>query len=147
MRMTRRERAGENDMKKTTVKKEAIALVSKEKEAAYFKKVMKHKEAQEAYDEAGEYLPFVNQIRALMEKKHLTNYTLARKAGVKPQEVLQFFNNIGDTEILTIFKIVRGLGKRLEIKFVKIRKKQIRVKIKQQQRTSNQLMSLKIAKI
>ncbi len=105
-------------MKKTTAKKEGITLVSKEKEAAYFKKVMKHKEAQEAYDEAEEFYHFVEQIKFAMKREHLTYYALAKRAGLRHQVLAWVLNGSKNAEYTTLSKVAHGVGAKLPLNLV-----------------------------
>lgn len=101
------------------VEENSVILVSKEKEKAYFEKVMKHKEAQEAYNEAEVFYLFVMQIKQSMKKNHLTYYSVAKKAGIRHQVVAKILNGAVNAEVSTLTKMAYGAGGKLELVFSK----------------------------
>ncbi|MCX8093690.1 MAG: helix-turn-helix transcriptional regulator [Candidatus Goldbacteria bacterium] len=98
--------------------KDNFKLVSKEKEDAYFRKIMKHKEAKEAYNEAEVFYKFVEQVKNAMKKEHLTYYTVAKKAGLRHQVLARILKNSKNAELGTLAKIAYGLGAKLDLKLV-----------------------------
>ena len=99
------------------IDKNSVVLVSKEKEKAYFDKVMKHKEAQESYNEAEVFYLFVMQIKQSMKKNHLTYYSVAKKAGIRHQVVAKILNGAVNAEVSTLTKMAYGAGGKLELVF------------------------------
>lgn len=106
-------------MKRKTLKKEnSIVLVSKEKEAAYFEKIMKHKEAQEAFNEVEAFYRFVEQIKFAMKREHLTYYAVAKKAGMRHQVLARVLNGSQNAELTTLSKLAHGVGAKLDLNLV-----------------------------
>ncbi len=104
--------------KKTTKAEKPILLVSKAKEAAYFEKVMKNKEAQESYEEAEELGHFVDQVRDAMKREHLTYYAVAKRAGIRHQVLAHLLNESQNAELSTLRKVAHGVGARLPLNLV-----------------------------
>jgi DNA-binding phage protein len=96
----------------------AVSLVSRGKEEAYFKKVMKHAEAQEAYNEAEAFYNFVEQIKLIMAKRHLTYYSVAKKAGMRHQVLARILNGSKNAELSSLSKVAHGVGARLDLNLV-----------------------------
>jgi DNA-binding phage protein len=104
---------------KAGLDKNSVVLVSKEKEEAYFEKVMKNKKAQEAYNEAEVFYHFVKQIKRVMKKEHLTYYSVAKKAGINHQVVAKILNGADNAEVSTLSKVAYGAGGKLDLVFFK----------------------------
>ncbi|GEM_PF-2034862 len=109
-------------MKKKFAKEEhKMSLVSKEKEAAYFERVMKHKEAQDAYDEVEGLDHFVEQIKGAMKREKLTYYAVAKKAGIGHQVLARLLNESKESknaELRTLRKVAHGVGAKLPLELV-----------------------------
>jgi phosphoribosylformylglycinamidine (FGAM) synthase-like enzyme len=98
-----------------------VSLVSKKKEAAYFAKIMKHKEAQAAYDEVEDLDHFVDQIKSAMKKEHLSYYAVAKKGGLRHQVLARLLNESNEpknAEWSTLKKAAHGVGARLPLELV-----------------------------
>ena len=84
----------------------------------FFKEVMENKEAQRAYREEERMINLVKSIKRKMAKKHFTNKTLAKKAGLNSQDVTDFLNGNYNIQIISIYDIAHALGKKLIVKLV-----------------------------
>ena len=106
-------------MKKTIkAAKHDVSLVSEDREAAYFGRVMKQKGAQEAYDEVANFYRFVEQVKGIMKKEHLTYYSVAKKAGMRHQVLARILNGSKNAELATLTKVAHGVGAKLDLKLV-----------------------------
>jgi DNA-binding phage protein len=61
---------------------------------------------------------FLISIQKELDKKHMTKYALAKKAGLKPQVVSRVFDNGENAEVSTLAKIAHGVNKRLVMKLI-----------------------------
>jgi hypothetical protein len=98
-----------------------VSLVSKKKEDAYFAGIMKHKEAQESYDEVEGLDYFVDKIKAEMQKKHLTYYAVAKRGGLRHQVLARLLNETQEpknAEWITLRKVAHGVGAKLPLELV-----------------------------
>jgi transcriptional regulator with XRE-family HTH domain len=79
---------------------------------------MENKEAQRAYREKERMINLIKSIKREMAKKHFTNKTLAKKAGLKSQDVTNFLNGNYNIQIISLYNIAHVLGKKLIVKLV-----------------------------
>ncbi len=61
---------------------------------------------------------FLSSVEKELDKKHMTKYALAKKAGLKPQVVSRVFDNGENAEVATLSKIAHGVNKRLVLKLI-----------------------------
>lgn len=94
--------------------KEAI-FVRKDTIRKDFEKMMKDKKSAEIYKEEMAMFLFVEKLQEELERKHLTRYALAKRAGLKPQVVSQVMEG-ENAEVRTLVKLANGLGKKLILK-------------------------------
>jgi transcriptional regulator with XRE-family HTH domain len=105
-------------VKKFKISKKDLELVPKEKEKAFFDKIMKHKEAQEAFNEAEAFINFVEQLQSIMKKEHLTYYAVAKKAGIHHEVLARILKGSKNAEISTLTKVAYGVGAKLDVSLV-----------------------------
>ena len=80
-----------------------------------FEKIMKDRRAVEAYQAEDIMFKFVEQIKREMERKHLTNYSVAKRADLDHQVLARILNGSKNAEIATLAKIAGGIGAKLEL--------------------------------
>jgi transcriptional regulator with XRE-family HTH domain len=76
---------------------------------------MKNKRAQEAYEAEGAMFDFIEQIKTVMAKKHLTYYAVAKKAEIDHQVLARILNGQKNAEVSTLAKVAHGVGAKLEL--------------------------------
>jgi hypothetical protein len=95
--------------------KEQITIAKKEDVKKVFDKI--HVSGKEFTEELA-LCNFLISIQKELDKKHMTKYALAKKAGLKPQVVSRVFDNGENAEVSTLSKIAHGVDKRLVMKLV-----------------------------
>lgn len=95
--------------------KEHLTWATKKAEKKVFDKI--HVSRKE-YEEEKALCEFLMSMERELEKKHMTKYALAKKAGLKPQVVSRVFDNGENAEVSTLTKIAHGVNKRLVLKLV-----------------------------
>lgn len=59
---------------------------------------------------------FLYSLERELNKRHMTKYAFAKKAGLKPQVISRVFNNGINAEVETLSKMAMGVGKKLLLK-------------------------------
>jgi DNA-binding phage protein len=95
--------------------KEQVTIAKEEDVKKVFNKI--HVSRKEFTEELA-MCEFFESIQRELNKKHMTKYALAKKAGLKPQVVSRVFDNGENAEINTLSKIAHGVNKRLVLKLV-----------------------------
>jgi hypothetical protein len=108
-------RAGK-EMKQIAKRKDkTTTFADKETIRKDFDRLMRNNEAREIYNEEMALFFFVEKLKAELERKHLTKYALAKRAGLNPQVVSQVLKG-DNAEIKTLVKLANGVGKQLILK-------------------------------
>jgi DNA-binding phage protein len=104
-----------------------VELASREKAAKFWKDTMKSDEAKKGYAEAEILVDFVEELKEEMKSKHMSYYSVAKKAGINHQALARILNGARNAEISTLSKVARGVGGRLSLRIVGIKDPQSRV--------------------
>ena len=102
--------------KKNSKSKADASLIGKKRIDEFWKKTMKNKEAQAGYAEAEALYEFVEELKKIMKKKHMTYYAVAKNAGIKHQIIARVLNGADNAEVSTLSKLAHGVGKKLVLK-------------------------------
>jgi DNA-binding phage protein len=84
-----------------------------------FKEFMKDEKYREAYCVETAMIRFVYELREEMKNKHMSYYSVAKKAGINHQALARILNGAKNAEISTLAKVCRGLGGQLSLSIVK----------------------------
>jgi len=95
--------------------KDQITIAKKEDVKKVFDKI---RISRKEFKEELAMYEFLMSIERELEKKHMTKYALAKKAGLKPQVVSRVFDNGENAEVSTLTKIAHGVNKRLVLKLI-----------------------------
>lgn len=103
---------GENEMKLT---KKQVTNAKKESVKKFFDNI---NVSQNEFKDELALCDFLSSVEKELDKKHMTKYALAKKAGLKPQVVSRVFDNGENAEVATLSKIAHGVNKRLVLKLI-----------------------------
>ena len=105
--------------KKKRISGDNVELASREKVKEFWKDTMKSAEAKKGYAEAEILVDFVEELKQEMKSKHMSYYSVAKKAGINHQALARILNGAKNAEISTLSKVCRGVGGQLSLSIVK----------------------------
>lgn len=105
--------------KKIKSKTEGVSIASREKVREFWKDTMKSTEAKKGYAEAEILVDFVEELKQEMKARHMSYYSVAKKAGINHQALARILNGAKNAEISTLSKVCHGLGGQLGLSIVK----------------------------
>ena len=80
------------------------------------KKYFKDKEFRKAYESERVLFMLSEEIRKYRKLKHYSQKELAKRAGMKQQEISRIESGYPDAKVSTLIKIAAGMGRHLELK-------------------------------
>jgi ribosome-binding protein aMBF1 (putative translation factor) len=80
------------------------------------KRYMKNPEFKEAYETEWMLHEFAEQLTFERKKKHITQKGLAKKTGMKQQEVSRIERGDQNAKVATLMRLAGGVGKKLIVK-------------------------------
>jgi len=98
------------------MKKKTKALKDKKAYSNMFAKYMKDPEIRKEYENEWLLNEFAQELQSEREKKHLSQAQLAKKAGMKQQEVSRIEKGDQNAKVETLRKLADGVGRRLIVK-------------------------------
>jgi DNA-binding phage protein len=105
-------------MKKNIMKKDDIG-VDFDMQDKLFSEIKYNKGAMETYYVEKAMINFVEDLKEEMGRKHMSYYSVAKKAGINHQALARILNGAKNAEISTLAKVCRGLGGQLSLSIVK----------------------------
>lgn len=97
-------------------RKEQKATVTKGLFEKQMKEYMKNPEFKEAYETEWMLHEFAEQLASERKKKHITQKGLAKKTGMKQQEVSRIERGDQNAKVGTLLRLANGVGKKLIVK-------------------------------
>jgi len=97
-------------------KKEPRATVDFGIHRRMVKEYMKNPEFKEAYETEWMLHEFAEQLAFERKKKHITQKGLAKKTGMKQQEVSRIERGDQNAKVATLMRLAGGVGKKLIVK-------------------------------
>jgi ribosome-binding protein aMBF1 (putative translation factor) len=97
-------------------RKEPKAIVTKGLFEKQMKEYMKNPEFKEAYETEWMLHEFAEQLAFERKKKHITQKGLAKKTGMKQQEVSRIERGDQNAKVGTLLRLASGVGKKLIVK-------------------------------
>ena len=106
-------------MKKIGHKRKPDISVDFDMQDKLFAEVKGNKDAIEAYYVEKAMINFVEELREEMNSKHMSYYSVAKKAGINHQALARILNGAKNAEISTLSKIAHGVGGQLSLSIIK----------------------------
>jgi ribosome-binding protein aMBF1 (putative translation factor) len=97
-------------------RKEPKAIAVKGLFEKRLKEYMKNPEFKEAYETEWMLHEFAEQLAFERKKKHMTQKGLAKKTGMKQQEVSRIERGDQNAKVATLMRLAGGVGKKLIVK-------------------------------